>query len=67
MTQSWIDYIPPEYLDPEREDDLIEFLKKLPLDPMQKKYIYLDWCYTFGKKPDHEKVKELLRTGRQPL
>lgn len=63
----WIDYLPPDLLNPDKELELINFLKQLPLDPMQKKYIYLDWCDYFNKKPNHELIEELLRSGRQPL
>jgi len=67
MTQSWIDYLPPELQNPGKEKEVVEFLKKLPLDPIQKKYIYLDYCYTFGIEPKREYIEELIRSGRQPL
>lgn len=39
---------PIELLDREREDDMIIFLRGLPIDPEDRKQLLVEWCYLVG-------------------
>jgi hypothetical protein len=39
---------PPGLLDREREDDVVVFLRGLPIDPEDRKQLLVEWCHLVG-------------------
>ena len=39
---------PIDLLDPAREDDMIIFLRGLPIDREDRKQLLVEWCYLVG-------------------
>ena len=51
---SMIDNIPDEYLDKEKLDEFIMYLKILPVPLFTKKYLLLTWCEYLAVPMDRE-------------
>jgi len=54
--------IPVELIDPERENELIEFLRRLPIGPEKKKKLYWAWTEMTGVWIKSELVEILVGT-----
>jgi len=52
--------VPGELLKPERKDDLILFLQKIPAPPRRKKEVYIEWCRYVGVALTREDLEKLL-------
>ena len=59
---------PEELLSPDRKDDFIMVLMRLPVPPRRKKELYVEWCKLTGTVLTREDVEYLLgravREGR---
>lgn len=56
---SFLSQIPDEFKQPGKKQELIEFLKSLPIRFHQKKYTLIEYCDTFGEKMTFDDVREL--------
>lgn len=52
-----VDVIPVELLDKDRQEDVIVFIRDLPVDPEDKKRLIVEWCLYVGAVLSEEKVK----------
>lgn len=59
---AFITQLSAEYLDPRKKDDLIDFLEKMPIDYLTKKYTLLEWGKVVGVKLAQEDFKRLGET-----
>ena len=55
-----IEVFPPALLAKEKQDDVILFLKELPVPPRAKKEALVAWCKYTGAALDHDMVIALL-------
>ncbi len=55
-----IEVIPGYLLEPERKDDLIIFLQRLPVPPRRKKEVFLEWAKYVGAVYTREDIEKLL-------
>jgi len=51
-----LDVIPVELLDPDRQEDVIVFIRELPVEPEDKKRLIVEWCLYVGAVLSEEKV-----------
>lgn len=56
---AFITQLDPEWLNPEKKDDLIYFLEQLPIGYLTKKYTLLEWGKVTGVKLTQEDFKRL--------
>lgn len=54
-----LDVIPVELLDPDRQGDVIVFIRDLPVEPEDKKRLVVEWCLYVGAVLSEEKVEEV--------
>lgn len=52
--------VPGELLKPERKDDLILFLQRIPAPPRRLKQLYIEWCRYTGVALTREDLEKLL-------
>jgi len=52
--------IPAALLAKEREEDFILYLRALPVDPSDKKYLLIQWTKLVGVALTHDMVKAVL-------
>lgn len=53
---------PASWLTPERKQDVMDLLRRLPLDPADKKQVFLEWAERAGVQLNAEEIREV--TGR---
>lgn len=52
-----LEVIPVELLDPDRQEDVIVFIRNLPVEPEDKKRLVWEWCQYVGAVLSAEKVE----------
>ena len=56
---AFITQLKPEWLKPEKKDDLIDFLDKMPVDFLTKKYTLIEWAKVVGVKLTQQDFRRL--------
>ncbi len=52
-----VDVFPPELLFSERQEDVIVFIRDMPVEPEDKKRLITEWCKFVGAVLSEEKVR----------
>lgn len=60
MGTALFEVIPGHLLDPERKDDVIAFLARIPAPPERIKQVYLEWCQYVGIAMTREDLERIL-------
>ena len=56
----FVDLIPAELLDPDKKEEFLMWLMKLPVDPWTKKYLLLEWVNLVGVALTEEMVRKVI-------
>ncbi len=57
-TKTLAQFIPPSFNTPEAKDDLLAWVRNLPLDPQDAKQLLLDWASLTGTSLTAEEIRE---------